>query len=627
MARSTALGPIGRVTKRFTRRQVMETSTVRDFGGGWNVIDSELNLSSRYAPVLRNISRQPDGSNGLRPGTKYFADVSSAVSSVLTGDILNITYFNNFLIAFTDTGQGCKINGLGVATKIWDTAIAASLPGAPIGWSTDLVVVNFAQFKGELIVVNGTDKPLLIGDDMAITYLQDLGTGSNINVPIAKYITVVGEWVIMAGLTTGDPEDEGSIYISNTQTSGTWPGDVAPNNGVVYQVFAAASIGEAAITGLGSYRGKLLVTFKDVTIIVALGTFNETTNFHDPRIEDTFPQYGCLSHRSIAVLGDDFLLADAAGVPSFVRSTLSGSLEPTRASELIDPEFQRTIAAIVDEGQLNNIFAVYHRLASRYMVFVPNGNDWDSTTETRCFVYYAKRSKKTDAWSEFTGWNWRAATRSDGGRVFFADAGRIYILADQRFNDEYYADKIGYFDSLWAVSVSYVVGNKVKDGITGTIYNCLINHTSAASGSMIDDVTMHPTFWEVYEGVPIDFDWEFPWVDFKKRMNVKELRYIQFDTEGNAQFTCEAYLDNIRVDEHGNDNPALSIQLTGGTSQGFGDGDQPYGGGRRAGDERPWAFSHKFKILKLRIKGSTTASLGLRVISVSVGYVTGSVLR
>jgi hypothetical protein len=54
-------------------------------------------------------------------------------------------------------------------------------------------------------------------------------------------------------------------------------------------------------------------------------------------------------------------------------------------------------------------------------------------------------------------------------------------------------------------------------------------------------------------------------------------------------------------------------------------GDSAYGGGRRTRDERTFGFNTKFKLLKLRIIGSTRFKL--RIISVSLAYLHGSIRR
>jgi len=45
------------ITRRNGRRQQsLKTTTLREFGGGWNVIDNDLNLDSRFSRILTNIT-------------------------------------------------------------------------------------------------------------------------------------------------------------------------------------------------------------------------------------------------------------------------------------------------------------------------------------------------------------------------------------------------------------------------------------------------------------------------------------------------------------------------------------------------------------------------------------------
>lgn len=55
----------------------MRTATIRKFGGGWNVIDAPLGLSTRYANVQKNFYRKQDGSQSLRYGTEWKVNIST----------------------------------------------------------------------------------------------------------------------------------------------------------------------------------------------------------------------------------------------------------------------------------------------------------------------------------------------------------------------------------------------------------------------------------------------------------------------------------------------------------------------------------------------------------------------
>jgi hypothetical protein len=118
-----------------------------------------------------------------------------------------------------------------------------------------------------------------------------------------------------------------------------------------------------------------------------------------------------------------------------------------------------------------------------------------------------------------------------------------------------------------------------------------------------------------------------PWADFKHRMDIKQTRYLGLDTQGDAEFTAEAFVDNI-ITYQGVDQPMLQMNFMGGGVGGFGNvpyGDAPYGGGRRSSDERLYAWTTKFKLMKLRFFGATKRKL--KFISVSLAYVHGGIRR
>ena len=189
--------------------------------------------------------------------------------------------------------------------------------------------------------------------------------------------------------------------------------------------------------------------------------------------------------------------------------------------------------------------------------------------ETIGYVYTTVPSLKIAAWSRFRGWNWSGGTRSALGRIFFSKGSNIYVMGAQE--DQYYSDLKPDSDT---------------------------------------------------DGTAISFDWETPWSDFDDRISLKHTKYIQIDSKGTAPFNLEAYTDNIYKDENGNYDPYITIPFVAGDSSGYGDGDQPYGGGRRTADERLWNFDSRFKIIKFRMHGSTTSEL--RLIAISLIYLEGS---
>jgi hypothetical protein len=644
--------------KKYARVDVNRESTLRSFDGGLNEIDNELNMSPEYQVVLSNCYRDRSGTLAKRFGTRLFCKVDAAATfvmsesdafyadfsiststtlyirrnhhglatgnqvtfsgmsalngipavslntthtvtkvdahifyititaytatdadleelmvgsynfgaaSTMTGNILNMWYFAEHIIVATTTGQIAKINGAGVLTRIWDATIATGLSVSP--WTSGLTQANAAEFGGELIVVNGVDKPLLISSAIAVNYLQDLGSSSNANTPIAKYVVAMNHYVVMAG----NASSPSTLYISHKDASGTWSGDAAPNVGRNDDLSKIA--GTSEIRGLGRYRDRLVVTFDNAMIIAKLDIYNSAGTTHTPDYNDTIDQHGAVSHRSIISVGDELLLCDNYGVPSVAQALFTGTLRPERASRLID----RTVRAALnnlDETSLDQrVFSVYNRDQDQYMLFIPNDPNPTNTTETTCYVYTSRPGDKSKTWAKFTGWKWKAACRSQLNRVFFADDTRIYLYGN--YLDEFYADRI--------------------------------NGPNGADG---DDV---------------NFDIEWPWFDFGARGRVKLTSYIQLETSGNSTFTFQLFVDNIRVDEDNADNPALAIDFVGGSSGGYGNGTQPYGGGRRTIEERLWNWPSKFKIAKFRLKGAS--KLALSLISITIFRKQGNIRR
>jgi hypothetical protein len=74
--------------------------------------------------------------------------------------------------------------------------------------------------------------------------------------------------------------------------------------------------------------------------------------------------------------------------------------------------------------------------------------------------------------------------------------------------------------------------------------------------------------------------------------------------------------------------PLLTFPFLGGAAGGFGNsgfGNTPFGGGRIVTNEKLFAFVAKFKLLKLKIIGTTTAPL--RFVSITIAYLMGSLRR
>lgn len=544
-------------------QSLLQISTVRSFEGGLNVVDTDLNLSPKYAKVLDNIERNVDGSLSLRPGsvllTNQIAD---------TNDIVNHTYFAGFIWSVQKSGNITTTDATGAV-------IVRSASGAH--WATGVTFVDFTIFNSDLLITNGKDKPLIVKGDPAdpnflvVDFLQDEANGSNINTPVGKYIIAHARYTVIAGV----PTDPSTIFISQKDTSGTFFGDPAPNDAVNLDLGPRVSLGSAVITGMVAYRDKLLVTFERGVLPVNLGVYTGSAPaVHTPSDDGFIEEFGCLAHRSLVSVGDDTFFNDNVGVNSISRVNVFNTLRPVRASHLVDPLITALIQPLSVAQIEQHVFAVYDLRNFRYMLFIPTvAADGVTITETICFSYTNIPFLKVQAWARLRGWNWQSACRTSLQNIVFSRGNKLYTYDFDSANN---ADR---------------------------------RNDPAINGGLGEDVV---------------FNWELPWADFKHRMDIKACRYIGLDTQGDATFTMEMYVDNI-LDLP----PYISIDFAGG--QGTGYGVQPYGTGyggaaiRRAGEERLYAITAKFKLMKLRFIGATKQKL--RFISISIAYLHGSIRR
>lgn len=547
----------------------LQTTTVRSFEGGLNVTDTDLNMSPKYARILDNVERQTDGSLAIRPGTRmHSSDLWD------TTDIVNHTYFNANVIATQTSGAWTAVLANGDGTNM---ELVAAPPGSK-PWTNDTDYTSFTIFSSNLVGCNGRDKPIIVKGKpsdpnyMKAQFLIDEATGTNINVPVGKYVVAHGQYLIIAGSSV----EPSTVFISAKGTAGTFVGDPAPNDAVNVDLGPRVSLGSSTITGLVAYRDKLLVTFERGVLALNLGVYTGSPAVHTPTDDGFIEEFGCLCHRSLISVGDDTFFNDNVGVNSINRVNVFNTLRPIRASHLIEP---LTIAAIqpLSVAQIQKyMFAVYDLRNFRYMLFVPVFQG-DQIVETVCFSYTNIPTLKIQAWARLRGWLWQSACRTALQNIIFSRGYKLYAYDYDNEGER--------------------IDRKFDPDVEGG------------------------------EGEDVHFDWEMPWTDLKHRMLIKYIRYLAMDTQGTSKFTVRAYVDNI-YHFQGNDSPLLTMDFVGGSSTGYGNspyGDAPYGGGRRSSDERLFAFVAKFKLLKLRFSGSTR--LPLRFISISLAYLMGSIRR
>lgn len=539
------------------RRADIADVTLRDFSGGLQITENEQALKSKYSTKAVNVFGDSASAQDVRFGTKEFCDLSA--------NVLNFIYFRQHLICVLADGEVQKVDDDGTVTTIWSETIANALTGSPSGWTSGASYVDFAEFRGDLIVVNGQDKPIIIDENITVDYLQDIPTGSNTNTPISRFVETVSNFLVMAHVTN----DELSIYISATGASGTWPGDAAPNDAISFNVGAYSGQSSSEIKAISSFKNFLIVFFDNYSILIQLGEFDGTT--HTPQVVETYSNLGIINHKMAIATDTDLLFASRTGVYSAVKNVFGGTLTTKPLSGNLGDIYPETTGLTEKDEQ--DCFIVNDPLARVvFLVFKKEDDTFQALS-----MKYREDFKKT-AWGEIEGWSFTCGCTSEKGRVFFGQDDKIYQYGNSVFaNEDYSADYIT----------------------------------------------------DISEGSNINFDWELPWLDAGSRTKAKELKKITFDTSGTSAFTLQCFVNNFYKDLDNEYTPVIDMDFVAGDSGGYGNndggyGDDAFGGGRRANDERFFGVPTRFKIIKMRIKGSTKKPL--KIAAISIIYARGNYL-
>jgi hypothetical protein len=588
---------------------IMRDATSRSFSGGLDVSDSELNLTSKFSVVLDNIVVGIDGSLEVRQGTKLFYDIAPLSNYVIS----NIQFFFQYIITIDTRGQLFSTDITGTTTAIWTPDIANALrPGLSIWPSGEEAL--FWEFNGELIVMNGRDKPLVITNALHVDYLADKATGSNVNVPIGNIGTGYANHFVIAS--------DYMLNISERNASGTWLGDVAAVYVNQFDMRPYVPAGDTEILGLFPFKGYLLVSFREFIVPLTLVENATATPKLDITIasDSIMNNYGAVSPRVGQDLGDIQLTADIVGVASFSLATFTRVLSPDRPSRFVDPLLQPDINKLSTDTLHKGVFSVFDRRLSTYIVFIPNdAHDYQKYVTGYMYRYIDRL--KIEAWSRITGWNWHSATRSAAGNVFYArhlDT-KVFIQGDAKTNP-IYADFVGEQET-WS---------------DDTIF------TDRTGFTPVSDINN--------SGIPIDSTWELPWSDMRHRGMSKTMRYLIMDTEGNQEFKAQLFIDDkyrlITQGEAFTDltffsdgtgfipesvlplTPALETDFIAKDAGGYGTatyGSSPYGGGNNTRLRLLTLMPTKFNTFKLRFTASTKNKL--KYVAITVLYQQGTIRR
>ena len=530
----------------------------------------------------------------------------------IQGDyIVGCEYFLNKIIFVTNIGEVGMLDAQMNCSIIFNDDISRTInPESQAGGWSNTDSVCFTVFNGILTIWNGKDKPLAVDltKNIPCNYLYDEGTGSNANVPIAKYALAFNHYLIAANIYD---EFEGIVHadrisISARDSIGTFydPTSSDYSNDAVYlDLGKVISSNSQTIKGIARYRNKVAVGFDDATVFGTLGNYVETKDNSDitvkehvPNFEDVISNHGCVSNKTYAAIKSELICVDYSGLPIYRSSNLSSQIMPSRISEKIAPELYKNFTGLYENVIEDRIFGIINPKDNQYLLFIPNNNTLSETTETVCYAYTmssgATNSVMDGAWSKFTGWNFQCGCTSALNEVFLIDKTKVYQL-----------------------------GN-----IDNQIYSDFMNDP-AYPAENDDDIS----------GKAIEFEWEFPWTDFGARAITKHTRYIQISSTGIANFNLDMFLDYVYYDVNGNKNPQLSLSFVGGDSYGYGhglrsdntdetlSGIQLYGAGRRTNSELLFAYPAKFKIAKLNINGKSKFKLDIN--GITIYYQKGNIRR
>jgi len=589
---------------------IMQESTARDFRGGLNVADSELNLNSKYARVLDNLIVGLDGSLEVRQGTSLFTDIAD----VSDYNIENIWFFFRYIISVNARGEVFATNASGITEPIWTPTIAAALrPGLTIWPSAGFV--TFAEFGGELIIANGVDKPLRVTTALDVDYLADLGSGSNINVPVGNVMAAYANHLFIVS-------DMYMLNISERNAAGTWLGDLGTVYVNQFDMRPYVSIGDTEVISMFPFKGFLLICFREVIVPITITEDATATPKLNIAVtgDSVINNYGAISSRVSQDVGDIGLTTDIVGVSAVNLNNFTRILAPDRPSRLVDPILQKDINELDSDSLREGAFSLFDRRLSSYMLFLPNDTHTLQTANNAYFYRYVDRMN-IEAWSRLKGWNWSAAARSAEGRVFFSQfqSTKIFVLGDSKTNP-LYRDFMGDQETF-------------------------SDDTYFTDGTGWGPVSSFET-----SGLPIEFAWELPWSDLKHRGLSKTLRYVIFDTEGDQEFLMSVFIDDIyttvQIGEAFSDGtlftdgtgwipytvlpfaPALQLEFIGKDAGAYGTqayGNSPYGGGNNTAVRKLTFAPTKFNTIKLRITGRARGPL--KFVAITLLFQQGTIRR
>lgn len=645
---------------RMRRSEVMQHTTLRDFSGGLTVVDSDLNLSPRFAVVLDNMQRRQDGSIGLRYGTRMIGNLTNAVANTgsLATDpfattngsaVVTVTHASHNLIA----GHNVTLSG------------ATATNGIPAGeLNAAHVVTEVVDSSSYKVTVTTTATSTGSGGGSSVAYSESNNGASDDIVNMTYFqdrlVMVLEDGVVLEASSTGTSRIVFNDAISQKVNSTTAWGATA---------FVSFAVFNGQLVVCNGVNKPLLVDFDNTFPCQYLVDLASSSNANTPVA------------RYVLGMNNYLVMAGDLSNPSRVYVSNAG------ASGTWVGDAAPNDAVNVDVGKFvqsqDNTIRGISRFRDRIAVAFGNATvlgslgTYDGSTHVPDFNDVIQNNGTIAHRSMVDLGDDLLMCDNIGvpalGRAQFTGQlkpQRVSELIDPEIQKSILALTVGGSeDGIFAVHnqreaqyMLFIPNNNTPATTTETVcyvytsipsqrvrawstikgWNWTCGTTSALRrvffakgrkyyaygaeedkiyGDKIDD----PDITDSTNGDAIAFTWEMPWADFGSRALVKAMRYVAMSTEGSAQFTVQLFVDNIYTDGNGDLDPTLTMNFVGGDTGGYGGGQQPFGGSRRTKEERSFAWTTKCRIAKFRFSGSTTSALG--IIDMTISYLAGSMRR
>ena len=511
----------------------------------------------------------------LNPNTEYKDSKGNTVTvirSYMNETVQEIFYFQLHVILVTITGRVLALDDENQVEVIWDSDIAKA--NKTNIWTHPYERV-FGTAAGNLFILsNGYDKPLQVNlypaseTEYKCHYLVDPADGSNAKVPVIYKCRMVNHYLCASVL------DSNNIYISAKDQPGLWSdanqtAESTDQGALVMDIANIVGMPNQNVVDLATYKNLLCVITDYHIVLLELDNYTESTAWDETSSTNVTKR----NHTpQVNMVVDNAGCATVGSVQSTMKTlvflSVNGinNLERNAVSQNFIPvSLSEKILPYIKTKLTDQVLADgVHSFVDRqkYVYGVKFADD-----EVLCMSFHPNITDPCYwIWDNI---RYRSFTNNVHGRLLATDGYGVFIYTD---------DSEGY---------------------------CRDDYIYPGDGSTLKAL--------------YTMDVETPWLHFGKPNNVKTMDYINVVTDGTAKFTVQATCDMV-------DEWQLSIDMVGGSLEGYGSGDNPYyGGSLRSGTEELCDFPQVFMYAKFRF--SSVDEKPLRIIRYGSFYKIGGIRR